>query len=173
MQHVSIPTTAWYTHRWPWLLMLGPAIVVVAGIVTGVVAYQKQDAMVVDDYYKRGKTINLDLRRDRVATAMKLSFAGAVEASGKVLHGTMSSFGKPYRAPFRISLAHATIPAKDISVLVTPDAQGQFAVAMPGLEQGRWQVSIEASGREWRLTSEWRWPLQPGLAIEADPVNPD
>ena len=173
MHSVSIPTTPWYTHRWPWLLMLGPAVVVVAGIVTGVVAYQKQDAMVVDDYYKRGKTINLDLRRDRVATTMQLAFAGTVDGGGKVLRGSMRSFGRPYRAPFRIGMAHATIPAKDISLLVTPDAQGQFAVAIPGLEQGRWQVVIEASGREWRLTSEWRWPLQPALAIEADPANPD
>ena len=173
MQSVSIPTTPWYTHRWPWLLMLGPAVVVVAGILTGIVAYQKQDAMVVDDYYKRGKTINLDLRRDRVATSMKLAFAGKLEGNRKVLRGTLTSFGKAYRAPFRIGMSHATIPAKDFSLIVTPDAQGDFAVPMTGLEQGRWQVVIEAAGREWRLTSEWRWPLQPALAIEADPANPD
>ena len=25
----------WYSHRWPWFLMLGPALVLVAGAFTG------------------------------------------------------------------------------------------------------------------------------------------
>jgi uncharacterized protein len=28
----------WYRHRWPWLLMMGPAVVVAAGLATWVLA---------------------------------------------------------------------------------------------------------------------------------------
>ena len=55
--------TPWYRQRWPWLLMLGPAIVVVAGIVTAVIAIETDDGLVTDDYYKRGLAINQTLER--------------------------------------------------------------------------------------------------------------
>jgi hypothetical protein len=158
----------WYAQRWPWLLMLGPILVVVAGTITGWLAYTRQDAMVVDDYYKRGKAINQDLRRDRVASAMKLSFAARYDAKAGVLRGEMSSFGRPLSAPFRIYLAHSTLPEKDLTLEALPDAQGRFAVALPMLERARWQVAVEGGKRDWRLSSEWRWPGQASLAIDAD-----
>ncbi|MFA5663218.1 hypothetical protein [Castellaniella sp.] len=30
----------WYRHRWPWLLMLGPALAVVGCVITIVLAFQ-------------------------------------------------------------------------------------------------------------------------------------
>ena len=163
-------TTPWYTHRWPWLLMLGPALVVVAGIITGWLAWTRQDAMVVDDYYKRGKTINLDLRRDRVASGLQLAFAARYDAAAGVLRGELTSFGKPVTTPVRINMTHSTQPDKDLVLEARPDAAGRFAVALPMLERARWGVTVEGAQREWRLASEWRWPIQQALAIEADKV---
>jgi hypothetical protein len=160
----------WYTQRWPWLLMLGPAIVLVAGSITGWLAYTRQDAMVVDDYYKRGKTINQDLRRDRVASAMRLSFAARYDARRGVLEGEIASFGKPLIAPFHISLTHSTLPGKDVKLEAVPNAEGHFEVALPLMEQARWQVAVEGARRDWRLASEWRWPAQQAVAIDADPA---
>jgi hypothetical protein len=160
--------TPWYAQRWPWLLMLGPAIVLVAGAITGWLAYTRQDAMVVDDYYKRGKAINQDLRRDRAASALQLSLKARYDAGRGVLSGAISSFGKPLPAPFRINLAHSTLPEKDIKLDVQPDANGHFAVALPLLERARWQVSVEGADGSWRMASELRWPAQQAIAIEAD-----
>ena len=39
----------WYRHPWPWILMSGPAIVVVAGIVTAVIAVATADGVVKED----------------------------------------------------------------------------------------------------------------------------
>ena len=36
----------WYRHRWPWILMAGPAAVVAAGIVTTVLAVTTADPVV-------------------------------------------------------------------------------------------------------------------------------
>lgn len=41
-------TLPWYRHRWPWLLMSGPALVVVAGIATTVIAVRTADPMVAN-----------------------------------------------------------------------------------------------------------------------------
>ena len=158
----------WYKHRWPWLLMLGPAIVIVGGVNLGIVAYRSQDAMVVDDYYKQGKAINQDLRRDRVASSMQLAFDARYDPAAGQLSGTLLGASGPVATPFRIHLAHATQPEKDLKLEVAPDAQGRFAVALPMLERARWQVVVEGGKRDWRLATAWHWPQQQALAMRAD-----
>ena len=162
-------STPWYAQRWPWLLMLGPAIVLVAGAITSYLAWTRQDAMVVDDYYKRGKAINQDLRRDKVATAQQLLVELRYDASGHAMAGVLTSFGKPVTAPFRIAFAHSTLPEKDLMLAAYPDAQGRFSVPLAQLEQARWQVNVEGGKRDWRLASQWRYPAQTSLTIAADP----
>jgi hypothetical protein len=163
-------TTPWYAQRWPWLLMLGPAIVLVAGAITGYLAYTRQDAMVVDDYYKQGKAINQDLRRDRVASAQRLSVALRYDTAAHAVSGELTSFGKPVTAPFRIMLAHSTQPEKDITLAAYPDAQGRFSVPLPKLDQARWQVNVEGSKHDWRLAGPWQFPAEQGVTIDADPA---
>ncbi len=164
-------TRPWYAQRWPWLLMLGPALVVVAGSYTGYLAFTRQDALVVDDYYMQGKAINQDLRRDRAASALKMRFEANYDAATGVLAGRVDSFGRPFTAPLHLYLAHATQPAKDIARDLRPDAQGRFSVALPDLGRARWQVLVEGQQREWRLAAVWHWPLQSAVAIDADPVR--
>jgi len=43
---------------WPWLLAAGPALVVVASLVTAWLAMTHADGLVADDYYRLGLTIN-------------------------------------------------------------------------------------------------------------------
>lgn len=164
------PAAPWYAQRWPWLLMLGPAVVLVAGGYTGYLAYTQQDAMVVGDYYKKGKAINQELRRDRVASAMRLSLAARYDAPRALLSGQLTSFGRPLAAPFRINLAHSTLPEKDVVLLVHPDAQGRFSVALPTLERARWQLVAEGSEQTWRLATSWHWPAESSVNVDADPV---
>ncbi len=158
----------WYRQRWPWLLMLGPALVVVGGINLGWLAYSRQDAMVVDDYYKQGKAINQDLRRDRVASSMRLVFDARYDPAAGRLSGTLQGADGPMAAPFRLHLAHATQPEKDLKLDVQPDGAGRFSVALPLLERARWRVVVEGDKRDWRLAGSWHWPQQQVLAIRAD-----
>ena len=43
---------------WPWLLAAGPALVVVASLVSAWLAVSKVDPVISEDYYKLGLTIN-------------------------------------------------------------------------------------------------------------------
>jgi hypothetical protein len=158
----------WYTHRWPWLLMLGPALVLVAGAITGYLAVTREDAVVVDDYYKKGKAINQDLRRDKVATAMQLAFSARHDPAGGTLEGMLTSSGKPVSAPYRIRLAHATQPHKDMVLEAVPGPGGRFSASLPLLEQTRWRVVVEGPKGDWRLAGTWHWPQQRTLDLHAD-----
>jgi len=158
----------WYTHRWPWLLMLGPASVLVAGGIATWLALAHPDAMVVDDYYKQGKAINQDLRRERAASALHLRFQARYLPEPGRLQGHIDSFGYPMVTPITIRLAHPTLPERDVILVARPDAGGNFSVPLPALEKTHWQVVVEGGGREWRLAGSWDWGRQPALTITAD-----
>ena len=160
--------TRWFQHRWPWLLMLGPAIVVVAGSYTSYLAYSQADALVVGDYYKQGKAINQDLRRDRIAAALGVTVTLRYDAMQGVLSGQLVHRAGGAGETLMLHLAHATMPQKDIRLAAVPDAQGAFSVGLPMLVHSRYQVLIENAKREWRLERSWRWPAQRELALTAD-----
>lgn len=161
----------WYKHRWPWLLMLGPFLVVVAGSITMWIAMARQDALVVDDYYKQGKAINQDLRRDRVAADLGVHFAARYDTPTRMLKGSVSNTARQAVGKLNIRLIHSTMPEKDVTLMVQADAAGNFAVALPMLEMARWQVLVENEQRDWRLNGVWSWPAQQGLEIDADSVT--
>ncbi|MNJ99187.1 hypothetical protein D3C87_169620 [compost metagenome] len=158
----------WYKHRWPWLLMMGPFIVVVAGIFTIWIAVTKQDALVVDDYYKQGKAINQDLRRDRVASNLGMHSRVYYDTDKQKLVGTVSSDARQVVGDIRLHLIHATLPEKDISLSAKADAAGRFEISLPELAPGRWQILIENRQRDWRLGGVWLWPMQKNLELDAD-----
>ena len=173
MQAVSpaVPATPWYRHRWPWFIMLGPVAVMLATAVTVWLALRQPDAMVVDDYYKQGKAINQDLRRDRAATTLKLVLDARFDARAGTLAGRLLSFGRPMLAPFRIHLAHPTQPQKDLVLEALPDDYGNFSLKLPALEMTHWQVVVEGEGRQWRLARSWSPGKDAGLRIAADEVE--
>ena len=54
-------TAPWWTYGHVWLVISGPAVVVVAAIVTAVIAVRGADPIVESDYYRRGIEINKTL----------------------------------------------------------------------------------------------------------------
>lgn len=154
----------WYTHPWPWLLMLGPFIVIIAGIYTTWLAVSRPDALVVDDYYKQGKAINQDLSRDRVAAEMKLEAEVRYDAAAGKLVGSVRGLGEKVDT-LSISLIHSTRPEKDLKLTAKPDESGAFSVELPMLDMARWQILVEGPGREWRLNGVWAWPQEPQITL--------
>ena len=162
------PATPWYRQRWPWFLMIGPVLSLVGGAVMIWLAMSRPDAMVVGDYYKQGKAINQELRRDRAASRLGLRFEASYDAAAGRVTGTLRSHGEPVRAPFHIRLAHPTQPERDRVLEALPDAHGRFVAQAAGLEATHWQVVVEGGARDWRLAGSWSPAKQPVLQIVAD-----
>jgi uncharacterized protein len=59
----EIPTMSapWWRHGHVWMLIAGPAAVVVAGTATIVLAVRNPDPVLAPDYYRRGIEINKTL----------------------------------------------------------------------------------------------------------------
>ncbi len=153
----------WYRHRWPWLLMVGPAAVLVAGFITMWISFTGADALVVDDYYKQGKAINQDLRRDHAAAALGLSASMRYDAANGVVLGQVR--GLKEVPSVNVLLVHPTVPEKDVRRTVQPNAAGEFSLPVPLFERANWQVQLEDADRTWRLNGGWSWPAQKSIDI--------
>ena len=56
--HAERVARPWYREPWPWLLMAGPFVVVIASLACAWVAIDSDDGVVAQDYYKQGLAIN-------------------------------------------------------------------------------------------------------------------
>lgn len=71
---VPVPSSApWWKFGFVWMVIAGPAIVVVAGFTTLWVAIVRPDPVVAEDYYRQGIEINKTLggQSNSLAPAMK------------------------------------------------------------------------------------------------------
>ena len=157
----------WYRHRWPWLIMLGPFLVVLAGSYTMWLAYSRQDALVVGDYYSQGKSINRDLTRDRAAVGLGLRYALRYDAASGRLLGRVSGASSAVQGPMTLKLVHSTPPEKNIVLPLLADADGNVSASLAMLDMARWQDVLENQARSWRVSGVWPWPRQPSLALSA------
>ena len=151
-QPTQSSVTPWYRQRWPWLLMLMPALAVVGGFITLWFALSTNNAMVVDDYYKEGKAINLELARDREAAQRGLEATLASEGGGVVVRlGARNGSLPPF---LTLRVVHATRDELDRTFTLARTGPGVYADSngqLPG--PGRWNLLVEDPERTWRLTA--------------------
>ncbi len=57
----QLDTQPWWSYGHVWLIIAGPALVVVAGFVTLAIAIRIPDPVVAQDYYRQGLNINKTL----------------------------------------------------------------------------------------------------------------
>jgi hypothetical protein len=141
--------TPWYRERWPWLLILGPAAVLVAGAITTWIAFASADGLVAEDYYKQGLGINRLLAREDAAR--RLGIAAELQIEGGSLFVKLGG-GAP-EALF-VHLAHATRAGHDVRLRLAPHADGRYGARLPPMPAGRWHAVIEDPRGTWRVVKE-------------------
>ena len=65
MKPEQLDTKPWWKYGHVWLIISGPAAVIVAGFVTLAIAIGTPDPVVADDYYRRGLDINKTLAEEK------------------------------------------------------------------------------------------------------------
>jgi len=139
----------WYREPWPWILMAGPAAVLVAGAATTWIAFSTADGLVADDYYRRGLAINQVLAREE--NARRLGVRAHIEAHAGRLRVVLS--GAAPEAIFA-QLAHATRAGLDQRLRLARAAPGVYESELPPLAPGRWRIVLEDPRRQWRVVQE-------------------
>lgn len=154
MHAVTVPPPRpWY--REPLVLMVAaiPALTVVAGIATVVIAGRSADAVVADDFRKEGIAINRDPTRD--AAAVRFGVAAHVSDANGTLAVRLDA-GRAERPGRLVAiLSHATRAELDRMMTLEPAADGTYAIALPPLNRGHWYLELTPPNRAWRLTGEF------------------
>lgn len=160
----------WYKYRWPWFLMAGPAIVVIAGFITLWLAVKSFDGLVTDDYYKQGLTVNEVLHRDHLAG--NLGLQADVMKSGLGVRLLLAASGDAtLPAKIDLKLAHPTRAGLDQSVPMVLEGQGLYTGKLTAEINGRWLVSLEDPLGQWRLQGEWLADSEEPLRLMAKLVS--
>ena len=151
----------WYYHRGPWLLMLGPFVVVVAGLATAYLAFKSNDGLVDDDYYKQGLAVNQVTSRDRHARDLDLHAKLVFDKQRNLITVALqSSKLAAFPETIRLTIAHPTRSGLDQS-LTLPRVDGSaidsasYSAGLAVPLTGRWRIALENDKREWRLADDW------------------
>ena len=142
-------TLPWYREPWPWLLMSGPAAVLVAGAITAWIAFRTADGLVAEDYYKQGLAINKVLKREEAA--QRLGLSARIALSAERLEVRLDG-GRP--EVIFATLAHATRAGHDLRLRLVRSQRGDYEAQLPRLAAGRWRIALEDPARTWRIVSE-------------------
>lgn len=145
----------WYRHRWPWILMAGPAIVVVAGIGTAVLAVQTDDPVVADDYYTQGLGINRELAREQHARDLAIGATLQFNEEGTRVRAVLAMNG-PAPAALKLSLLPLARTAEKQEITLAPTSPGIFEGPMKRAQAGNWDVELEDGASTWHLEGAWR-----------------
>ena len=141
----------WYREPWPWILMAGPAIAVVASFASLAIALATDDGLVADDYYKQGLAVNQVLRRD--ARARELHLAATANLAGAEVRVTLRGTSEIF-PELRLRLIHATRSGRDQTVVLRASGQVYEGRFVPLNGEPRLLV-LEDARSTWRLTGSW------------------
>jgi len=153
----------WYREPWPWLLMAGPAAVVVAGFFTMALAFRTEDGLVADDYYKQGLAINRVLRRDE--RARELGLRAVVSFSDARVRVVLRG-GNEAPPELRLRFVHPTRGGRDRSVSLRSTAPGVYEGSVAGIYGEARRLVLEDVGSAWRLIGNWSGREEPA-SLEA------
>ncbi|AOX99394.1 FixH family protein [Jeongeupia sp. USM3] len=142
----------WYKSPWPWFLMFFPALAVVAGVATFVIAFKTEDSLVSDDYYKEGQEINQRLARDDKARALGLNAQLMVSDDSRAIRILLNH---PAGGELYLKIIHPTISGHDQQLKLAQQGPMLYAAQLDQpLPSHRWQLELGDTAGQWRLKSE-------------------
>lgn len=143
---VTIP---WYKQFWPWALIAVPLISIALSLNMLRLALDTTDSLVIDDYYKEGKSINTNLALYKQAVSFGIQVR--LELDGTQLTLTpLTPFPDPSIA-LTIDFFHPTLQQKDVALKLLADGKGVYRAELPSVMQGKWRISLHPLNERWKL----------------------
>ena len=160
--------SSWYREPWAWLVFILPFTAVVAGIATYIIANTDPDTLVVGDYYKTGKSINLEVSKVKLAQKLGMRFALQFSNSELVVKPT----GIEKKFPLlNINFFHPTLEEKDFYLALTPDGNGHFRHHFDNDVSGKWKITLTPFENHWKIQETISLPQSDFIDIVPDPIK--
>lgn len=144
--------------------MVGPFVVIVAGVTTAWLAVRTSDGLVTENYYQEGLRAGETVARSQ--RAAQLGITARLHLAGQGVTVRLAGKDPAFAAPTRIELAlsHPTRAGLDRKARLT--RQGEIyrgEIELPAA--GHWLVLIEDEERTWRLMGSLILPASGEVSI--------
>lgn len=160
--------TRWYKEPWAWFVFFLPFTAVVAGITTYIIANSDPDTLVIGDYYKKGKAINLELGKVKLAQKLGISFALQLTDNELIIKPTGIEKIFPL---LNINFYHPTQEKKDFYLALTPDGNGYFRHHLDRNVTGKWKITISPFENHWKIQNTIQLPQSSFIDIIPNPIE--
>lgn len=149
MNNLPEDNTPWYKQFWPWFLILLPFSVVIASVITFIIAQKNPPSLVSSNYYKEGLAINANKQLEE--NAKKLGLSATVSTNNTAITVYLNG-AESRQAQLLVELRHATLEQYDqnLSLVKIIDDIYQAPFNLP--KQGKWYISIKDPSNTWEIT---------------------
>jgi hypothetical protein len=159
----------WYREPWPWILMAGPFLVVIASFVSFwfAASLMDKDGLVSDNYYKEGLAAGQTVARSEKAKELGLIASltlgqDAVKVRLSAGADDQDHFDQP--PAITLTLSHPTRAGLD-QTLVLPWDGHYYSGQLRLPTAGHWLLLLEDEGKSWRLMGSVVLPASGELVI--------
>jgi hypothetical protein len=159
-------TTYWYKEPWAWFVFILPATAVVAGIATYFIANHNPDPLVVGDYYKKGKAINLQLSKVKYAQKLGMRFSLKLEKNEIVIKPTGIEKIFPV---LNLNFYKQKLAERDFHLALTADGNGHFRHIFDEPVKGKWRLTITSFENNWKIQNTIMLPQSEFIDIIPKP----
>lgn len=158
----------WYREPWPWILMAGPVIVVIASFVSFGLAsnLMTQDGMVSQNPYKEGLAVGQTIARSEKAKELGLIATMALKEEGVSIALSTAADEQQMAMPgaITLTLSHPTRAGMDQSEVLRWDGR-KYSGKLRLPSAGHWLVLLEDEAKSWRLMGSVVLPASGDVVI--------
>lgn len=153
----------WYKQFWPWFLIALPLTVVVAAFITLSISIKNSPSLVTEDYYKKGKGINIDI--SKVNAAKDLNLKANIVSDGSDIIIQFDKGNMPHFPALSAMFAHRTLADKDFRQLVTSDASGNYRIKLENAIEGPWFIELTPHDKAWLIQGRVNFPSETATVL--------
>ena len=152
MQHDTKP---WYKQLWPWLLIAIPVFTALKAVHTVFIMQQNSPDLVVDDYYKEGRAINMQLAKYREAALRNLQATILIAGNKAIVRFAENAV---LEGEVHLDFYHPTLAARDFALDAERSGELLYVANLPLSPTGKWQQVVSDASKEWKLRAELHLP---------------
>lgn len=149
----------WYKQFWAWFILAPLIVVVIVCCITVTIAFKNRDDVVIDNYYKEGRMINMRVEEDKRAEALQLAGMLTFDLEVGEIWLQLSSL-EPLPEVLSLTLDHPAKESYDQHLLLKRVGEGRYRADLDRPLQHHWYLRVQPVSTEdleqvdWRLKGE-------------------
>lgn len=155
-------TKPWYKQLWPWLLIAIPVFTALKAVHTVIIMQQHSPDLVVDDYYKEGRAINMQLAKYREAALRNLQATILIAGDKAVVRFAQNSV---LDGEVHLDFYHPTLAARDFALDAERSGELLYVANLPLSPQGKWQLVVSDASKDWKLRADLNLPASAEIKL--------